>query len=171
MLICPKVRRFNEIKAIKYKFYLLFLQSVFVFYMKHKGSISQVYKLRDEVIIPQLFARAKQEATYPTTLKKLFEIAANLPLDSYYLADDTAVLYIRNRVFRGINKKHRSIYKQRLFESLYEHVCELRADSRYMSRGLEYIVTLALQRPSPCVGLSPNVIMQKYLELKKNEKV
>jgi hypothetical protein len=31
MLICPKVRRFNEIKAIKYKFYLLFLQSVIVF--------------------------------------------------------------------------------------------------------------------------------------------
>ena len=132
--------------------------------MKHKGAISQVYRKRDEVIVPQLFMKAKQLSSYPTTMERLFKIAAEIPVDQYYLSDDTAVLYIRNRIFRGINKIHSSPYKQRLFESLYQIVCELRSEERYKTRGLDYITMLALQRPAPCIGLSPAVMLQKYLQ-------
>lgn len=144
------------------------MQSIIV--MKHKGAISQVYLKRDREVVPMLFKKAKQIASYPTTQEQLFRIAAEIPVDQYYLSDDTAVLYIRNRIFRGINKIHGSAYKQRLFESLYEAVCELRKDVRYKSKGLDYITMLALQRPAPCVGLSPNVMLQKYLQYRnKNE--
>ena len=138
--------------------------------MKHKGAISQVYRKRDEIIVPQLFTKAKQLSSYPTTMERLFKIAAEIPVDQYYLSDDTAVLYIRNRIFRGINKIHNSPYKQRLFESLYQKVCDLRKNERYKSRGLDYVTMLALQCQAPCVGLSPAVMLQKYLQLKNKKR-
>ena len=138
--------------------------------MKHKGAISQVYRKRDEVIVPQIFAKAKQLSSYPTTMERLFKIAADIPVDQHYLSDDTAILYIHNRIFRGINKIHRSPHKQRLFESLYQIVCEMLNDGRYKSYELNNITILALQRPAPCIGLSPTVIWQKYWQLKNKKR-
>ena len=154
---------------IKYKVKLLFLQSIFVF-MKHKGSISQIYITRDKVAVPCLYREAKTVAEYPTTFEKLFEIAAELPVQQFYLSDDAAIRYIRRRMYRNHKTDHMSPYKRRLFESLYDIVCDMMKQEKYRRMGLAGTTVVALMRPAPCIGLTPKVIRQKYLELRKKQK-
>ncbi|MBR0166144.1 MAG: hypothetical protein IJQ13_04620 [Prevotella sp.] len=146
--------------------------------MKHKGSISHTYKRRDAVVIPFLFRKAKMVAEYPTNTHKLFKIAADLPVDRFYISDDAALRYIRKRYYKGKHDKFRSKYKERLFEALYDLVCDMMNDDRYKSKGLATTTMLALLRPAPCVGLTPNEIYLRHLNLRgcnrkkeENEKV
>lgn len=138
--------------------------------MKHKGSISQVYITRDKVAVPTLYRKAKTVAEYPTTFEKLFEIAAELPVPQFYISDDAAIRYIRHRMYRNHKTYHLSSYKRRLFESLYDTVCDMMKEDKYRRMGLAGTTTVALMRPAPCIGLTPNVIRQKYLELRKKQK-
>ena len=149
--------------------------------MKHKGAISQIYKTRDEVVVPELYSRAKSEASYPTTTRRLFEIAANLPVDRYYISDYAALEYVRNRVYRRQSKQithHINPYKHRLFEDLYDTVMKMMREEKYAAMGLTDTVICALLRPAPCVGLTPATIWHMYRKGRKrtreresNEKV
>lgn len=153
---------------IKCKLYLLFLQTLFV--MKHKGSISHAYKRRDTVVIPFLFRKAKQIAEYPTNIHKLFKIAADLPVDRFYISDDAAVRYVYKRYNKKKHKIHRSEYKERLFEALYNLVCSMMAEDKYRKLGLTTTTILALSRPAPCVGLSPHEIYLRQKNLRNRTK-
>ena len=130
--------------------------------MKHKGSISQTYLERDDVEIPRLYKRARQIATYPTTVMRLFEIAAELPVKKYYISDYAAYEYLRQRFFHNKKITFRSHYKQRLFDALYQDVKKMMEQEKYQKMGLMNTTILALGRPAPCIGLSPFVILQRY---------
>lgn len=138
--------------------------------MKHKKSISQTYLRRDKVEIPRLFVRAKEIAEYPTTTKKLFEIAAELPTDQFYIADDAAMAYIRKRILHGIRTKYTNPYKQRLFDALYEEVSRMMKEDKYRKMGLKSTVICALSRPAPCVGLTPFVVFRTYCRFRAKKK-
>lgn len=114
------------------------------------------------MIIPHLFRRAKTLAEYPTTSKKLFKIAAELPVDRYYISDDAALRYVRGRYYKGHKKKFSSIYKKRLFESLYDQVCEMMKEKKYRDQGLATTTILALLRPAPCIGVTPYYMYMAY---------
>ena len=138
--------------------------------MKHNGSISQTYRKRDRMAVLEVYRRAKAVAQYPTTTKKLFEIAANLPVSQFYISDDSALLYVRNRMFRDIKPSFMSPYKQKLFEALYDLVSTMMQDEKYASQGLASTTIIALSRPAPCIGLTPTVIFQKYLKAQQQKK-
>ena len=92
--------------------------------MKHKDSVSQIYIERDK-FLPRLLRQAKLVATYPTSMKKLYEIAANLPADKFYISDDAACEYMRKRCLHNITPQFISPYKQRLFDALYDEVIKM----------------------------------------------
>lgn len=138
--------------------------------MKHCGSISQTYRKRDRMAVLDVYRRAKALAEYPTTTKKLFEIAARLPVSQFYISDDSALLYVRNRMFRGIRPSLMNPYKQKLFEALYDLVCSMMKEEKYSSQGLASTTIIALSRPAPCIGLTPTVIYQKYLKALQHKK-
>lgn len=146
--------------------------------MKHKGSVSHTYRRRDAVVIPFLFRKAKAIADYPTNTHKLFKIASELPVDRYYISDDAALRYIRNRYYKGKQAKFRSRYKEQIFESLYDLVSDMMKEEKYKTAGLATTTIMALSRPAPCVGLTPNEIYLRHLNLRgynrknlKDEKV
>ena len=145
---------------------MLFLQNVVG--MKHKGSISQAYRLRNSTVIPRLFSKAKKLAEYPTTTQKLFEIAANLPVDRFYISDDAALEYVRNRYYRGVIKKFRNPYKAKLFEAFYDTFRKMMEEERYRHENISTVAILALTRPAPCIGMAPRKMHQRYLDYKNN---
>lgn len=130
--------------------------------MKHKGSISQAFLRRDTVVIPEIYRRAKQLAEYPTTTENLFRIAAELPVDKYYISDDAALRYIRHRLYKGKKKKFLSRYKEMVFEALYEKVTDMMKEERYKKQGLATTVICAMETPAPCIGLSPFELYGKF---------
>ena len=134
--------------------------------MKHKNSITQAYRSRNSNIIPRLFSKAKKLAEYPTTTKRLFEIAADLPVDRFYISDDAALEYMRNRYYRGIAKKFKNPYKSKLFEAFYETFCEMMKEERYSGEKISTVAILALSRPAPCIGMAPRKMHQRYLDYK-----
>lgn len=135
--------------------------------MKHKGSISQTYIRRDNEVIPSLYSRAADVAEYPINVEGLFEIAANLPVRQFYISDDAAIAYIRGRVLNNRDIRFKSPYKQKVFEALYDIVIELMNSEKHHGKDIPTVTLLALTRPAPCIGLSPQVIKQKYLVYKK----
>lgn len=138
--------------------------------MKHKGSISHTYKRRDAVAIPLLFRKAKTVAEYPISIPKLLKIAADLPVDRFYITDDAALRYVRKRFYGRKRLTYRSKYKERLFDALYEQVCLMMGEDKYRKEGLATTTILALSRPAPCVGLTPNEIYLRYLKLRGNNR-
>ena len=122
--------------------------------MKHKGSISQTYLKRDEVILPMLLRKARNMASWPTTMQQLCCIAASLPTPFFCIADDAALDYVRKRHLHGIVKTFRTAYRQRLYEASPE-------------MGLQNCVWKALARPAPCVGLEPRIIQRKISHINK----
>lgn len=139
--------------------------------MKHKHSVSHAYKKRNTVEIPNLYRRAKQLAVYPTTTQELFRIAAELPVDQFYIPDDAALRYVRSRWIHGANKEFLSPYKKRNFEALYDTVCKMMQEEKYRALGLATTTIIALSRPAPCVGLTPFLIHKIYVRHnKKNNK-
>lgn len=135
--------------------------------MKHKGSVSQAYIRRDNEVIPDLYKRAAAIAELPMNVDRLARIAADLPVKHFCISDDAAIAYIRSRVLNGRNPKFRSIYKQRVFEALYEIVQEMMQSEKYRQHDIPAITVVALSRPAPCIGLSPKVIYQKYFVHRK----
>lgn len=130
--------------------------------MKHRGSISQTYLRRDNKAVPDLYKRARSMAEYPTTTISIFEIAATLPVDAFYIADDAALSYIRCRVYNNEKRTFRNRYKQQLFDALYEQVEAMMRQSRYQEMGLAATVIVALSKPAPCIGLTPMALYQTY---------
>lgn len=136
--------------------------------MKHKESVSQTYIERDRIVLPDLIRRAKHIATYPTTMKKLYHIAAELPTDKFYISDDAAYDYIRKRLFHHITPTFISPFKQRLFEALYEEVTKMLQYEKYQQMGWKSTTILALGRPAPCVGLTPYIIGLRLRKLHRH---
>lgn len=130
--------------------------------MKHKKSITQAYIHRDRVILPELFRQAKAIASWPSTMKQLCTIAADLPTPCFCVSDDAALDYIRRRMLHGQVRQFSTAYKNRLFEALYHEVARLR-DERHLS--LQAATLRALSSPAPCVGLTPFVIQFKITRL------
>ena len=141
--------------------------------MKHKGSVSQTYLSRDEKVLPDLIRQARHLATYPISTMKLYQIAADLPTDKFYIADDAAYVYILKRMFKGVHIKFRNNYKQKLYDAFYEEVSKMMRMDTYKKMSVKNVVILALLRPAPCVGLAPWGIWKALLRQrkKKNEKV
>ncbi len=137
--------------------------------MKHKGSVSQTYLARDKKVLPELICQAKHLATYPISTMKLYHIAANLPTDKFYIADDAAYFYILKRVLNNINVTFKNSYKQRLYEAFYQEVTKMMKESKYATMSLKDISLLALDRPAPCVGLAPWGIWKALLRQRKKE--
>lgn len=141
--------------------------------MKHKGSVSQTYLSRDEKVLPDLIRQAKHLATYPISTIKLYQIAADLPTDKFYIADDAAYEYILKRMFRGVEVAFNNHYKQRLYDAFFEEVSKMMKQETYKKMSVKNVTILALSRPAPCVGLAPWGIWKALLRQrkKKNEKV
>lgn len=139
---------------------MLFLHTPFV--MKHRGSLSQTYITRNEKVIPDLYRRAKALTEYPTTRSRLLEIAVSLPVDRFYIADDAAMFYIRNRIYNNIRQTFKTPYKQRLFDALYDEVKRMLELERYRNMSLASVIVIALSRPAPCIGLSPDALYLLY---------
>lgn len=136
--------------------------------MKHKGSISQVNLRRDRIAIPDVCRRARHLAEYPTTTIRICEIAADLPVNRFYISDDAALMYIYNRAIRGKQKKFVNPYKQKLFDALWEVVSSMMEQDKYKQQGITTTTIQALQRPAPCIGLTPYVIYILYLKHRKH---
>lgn len=130
--------------------------------MKHRGSISQTYLRRDNKAVPDLYRRARAMAEYPTTTMDIFRIAASLPVDTFYIADDAALSYIRSRIYNNERRSFRNKYKQKLFDALYDEVSRMLEETRYQEMGLASTVIVALSRPAPCVGLTPGALYLAY---------
>lgn len=140
--------------------------------MKKQGDISQDYIYRDRVVLPDLIRQARRIVSYPTTAGKIYQTAASLPVKRFYMSDDAAIALVRRHVIRGVRPKFISSYKQRLYDALFEEVSRIRSDTRYDSMDIGTITAIALTRPAPCVGLTPNVIMRiTSRNRKKNGKV
>ena len=137
--------------------------------MKHKKSISQTYIDRNRRVLPELVRQAKRIASYPTTMKQLCHIAAELPTDRFYISDDAAYEYIRKRVLKNKKKKFRHVFRERIYEALYEQVLKLKKMEKYKDMDWKNITILALSQPAPCVGLTPYII-QKTLWKRRNNK-
>lgn len=126
--------------------------------MKHKNSVSQIYIERNRKALPAIIRRAKHLATYPTTMKKIYHIAAELPTDRFYISDDAAYDYIRKRLLHNMKPKFVNPFKQRLFESLYEEVTQMMEMEKYQKMGWRNTTILALSKPAPCIGIPPETI-------------
>ena len=137
--------------------------------MKHKGSISQSYIERDKLVIPDLVRQAKHIVDYPTSLDKIFRVAATIPVKAFYIADDSAIDYVRRRQ-NGICRSFANPYKEQLYESFYQEVCRLRQNIRYKNTSLKDLVIIALTHPAPCIGLAPTGIRKIYTRLKAKNK-
>lgn len=135
--------------------------------MKHKASITQTYLKRDREAIPHLFRVAKSLAPYPTTTKQLFEIAASLPCDQYYISDDAALSYFRNRRFHNRVVRFKNPFKQRLFDAFYDEVTSMMAQDRYKGVSVRDAVICSLSRPAPCIGLTPFVMYRTFIRQAK----
>ena len=156
-------------KTIKYKSYLLFLQSL-LDTMRHKGSVSQVNIERNR-IIPYLYRKAKTLASWPTDTKSLCRIAASLPVPQFYISDEAAVYYIRNRLYHGKEKKFSNIYKQKLYRALYDKFLELMESEHYSNLSISELARKALTYPAPCSGLTPTTLYTVILDYMKRRKL
>lgn len=145
--------------------------------MKHKDAISQTYLERDRRALPELIRRAKNMCSWPTTMNKLYEIAAELPTDKFYICDVAACRYVSKRILHKKKKNFSNPFKQRLFEALYDEVEEMMKKEKYKKLGYITTTIMALGHPAPCIGLTPYVIgvilrrTQKYNKHKRHEKV
>lgn len=137
--------------------------------MKRKGHISQTYLRRDNVVLPELYMRAKRFVSYPTSINKIFQLMAELPTDRYYISDDAAMSYIRKRMFHGEEPKFNTKERQRLYESFYNEVSTMMEQEKYKRLGLVETTVIALMRPAPCVGLSPSGIWRKYYQKQRRK--
>lgn len=128
--------------------------------MKKRGDISQDYIYRDRVVLPELIRQARNIVEYPTTEEKIYQTAANLPTKRFYMSDDSATALIRSHIQNGIRPRFISLYKQRLYDALYEEVTRMLSESRYQGMSIGEVTTIALTHPAPCIGLTPKVIMR-----------
>ena len=140
--------------------------------MKHKGSITETYIHRDNVVLPALFRKAKEMASYPTTMKELCQIVASLPVPCFCISDDAALNYMRCRILKGRIKHFKSDYKNRLFEALYQTVRALMKvqSSKFKVQSIKSYTLQALDRPAPCVGLTPDEIQRKLHDMHQRNK-
>lgn len=139
-------------------FFIIFAYSNY-FFMKHKGSVTEIYKERDEIVLPALYRIAAAKAVYPTTVRELCTIVAKLPTDCHYISDDAAFAFIKSRKYHRGERHFHSPYKHRLYESLWQSFCEI--DKEYPEERLQTKILRALRMPAPCVGLTPNIIQIK----------
>lgn len=126
--------------------------------MKHKGSISHVYVERDKKAVLEVFRQAKNCAEYPITVTGLLHLTAEMPTKKYYIADDAAYEYCRKRIFLHFRPQFKSNYKQKLYDAMFKEVNKMRHFECYKALSLRKIVALALDKPAPCIGLTPRVI-------------
>ncbi len=125
--------------------------------MRHKGSVSQVNKKRNETLL-HLFSKAKRMVSWPTNMCKICETIADMPVKEFYISDEAATVYVRQRYYHGERKKFRSKQRQRLYDALYSKVLELKRQPKYKEHPINSIVSTALLHPAPCIGLEPMVI-------------
>ena len=141
--------------------------------MKHQRSITDIYIKRDREILPLLFHKAKTIAKYPTSMKALCQIVAQLETPFYCISDDAALDYVRKRKLHGIRKTYATKYKQQLFDSLYEEVKRMSCYGKYAGKSLQDITLAALGKSAPCIGLTPWIIqfkLSRLLNRKSNRK-
>ena len=122
--------------------------------MRHFGSVSQVNIERNQQIAV-LYREAKRSAEWPTSTMRLCEMMVDMPVPKYYISEESAAYVIGKRFYRGVHTTFRNPYKQRLYDSLYELVVQMKQQSRFREASLLAVVTAALQQPAPCVGLTP----------------
>lgn len=133
-------------------------------------SVTQSFLERDSRVLPELMRQARKIATYPTSAKKLYQIAADLPTDKFYIGDDAAFQYMRKRLFHNVRQKFLSPYKQRLFDALHEEVTAMLKQEKYQNMSLKSVIIIALNHPAPCVGLTPNIIARTFIRHHKHKK-
>ena len=109
-----------------------------------------------------LYRKALEVVEYPTTTEKICEVVSSLPTSCYYISDTSAFRYISQRLKGFMPSFDKTSYrKQQLYESLYEEFQRIREQYRGKPLCVYKLVDLALERPAPCLGLSPRTIRQK----------
>lgn len=136
--------------------------------MKHLGSISQTYLKRDLEVIPMLFNQAKGIAQYPTTMKELCTIAADIPTPFFCISDESALDYIRRRLLHNQKRKFCTCYKQKLYDALWVEFKDVIKMQPQLS--VQSAVFMALSRPAPCVGLTPWILQLKISRYQRKGK-
>lgn len=134
--------------------------------MRHKGSISHINLERDK-IVPQLYRQAIKLVQWPADTMTVCTKAASLPVNEFYISNDAAVEYVRNRFYRNKLKQFRSTYKQKLYDALYEKFIQVVNLPENSNKPIPEIVTIVLASKAPCSGLTP---LQLYYTMLKHKK-
>lgn len=130
-------------------------------------AITQVYIERDRDVLPKLVRQAMLSSSYPIRMPDVYMMAADLPVDKFYIGDYAACDYMRKRFLHKKTPKFVNPYKNRLFDALYEEVIRMMRCEKYKGMGLKNITLLALDHQAPCVGLTPTVIGTRYRKVRK----
>jgi len=125
--------------------------------VRHKGCISQVNIKRDKAIL-SLYRQAMNIVEWPTDCMKICEIAANLPAPEFFISEETALVYIRDRYINNKNHRFNSPYRQRLYDALYQRFVSLREVPSNSNKDILSLVLEALQSQAPCIGITPQWI-------------
>ncbi len=125
--------------------------------MRHKGSVSQVNKKRNETLL-SLFSKAKNKVSWPADMKKICRVMADMPVGEFYISDEAATVYAWQRFYHGQRKRFKSRRRQRLYDAFYQKVLELKRKPEYKESPISTIATIALLQPAPCIGLEPSFI-------------
>jgi hypothetical protein len=107
---------------------------------------------------------------WPADTMTICEKAVTLPVDEFYISSDAAIDYVRHRYYRGECKQFRSVYKQQLYDALYERFEEVIARPENINKSLPDLVIGVLATPAPCSGLTPWQFYYSLLRYKKENK-
>jgi len=138
--------------------------------MRHKNSVSQINLARDKELL-RIYRKAADLAGSPATLDRIFTIAACLPVSKFYVSDYWAARYIRNRI-NGKVKRFKNRQKQILYNALFSEFMQLSKRFENREKSFETLVDMALERPAPIIGLSPQSlrdIVRYRLNIKQYE--
>lgn len=109
-----------------------------------------------------IYRKALQVVEYPTTTDKICEVVSSLPTSCYYISDTSAFRYVSQRLKGIIPRFDKASYrKQQLYESLFKEFQNVERQYRGKAYCIYRLVDIALERPAPCLGLSPRTIRQK----------
>ena len=108
---------------------------------------------------------------YPTTHSEICKAIAEFPVPKFYISFDTALWYIRCRYYQEQEKQFLNTYKQKLFDALYNRFLELSDNPSYCNCKMKTLVSMTLDSPAPCLGMSPwmvyDFLRRHRKELKK----
>lgn len=134
-------------------------------------AITPIYVERDMVVLPRLVRQAMLVSSYPIRMPDIYLMAAELPVDKFYIGDYAACEYMRKRFLHKKIPKFVSPYKKRLFDALYDEVIRMMHMEKYKGMGLKNLTLLALDHKAPCVGLTPTIIGRRFSKVRKRRKL